>query len=121
MVSPQLCTAIAEAIGKPTLFEPGVLYYEKTTGLRYVCQDVFKSGPAMVRIGGGNGKARIMNPDWFVRVLTEPELYAMVKYRSCKAGNYHVIVIESEKQTTTIKFKKPEDTTYEFKAVGTKS
>lgn len=118
MVSPQLCTAIAEAIGKPTLFELGVLYYEKTTGLRYVCQDVFKSGPAMVRIGGGNGKARIMNPDWFVRVLTEPELYSMVKYHR---GESNIIVIESEKQTTTIKFKKPEDTTYEFKAIGTKS
>jgi hypothetical protein len=117
MVSVQLCTAIAEAIGKPTLFEPGVLYYEKETGLRYACQDVFKSGPAMVRIGGGNGKARIMNPEWFVRVLTEPELYAMVKHHR---GNHHAIVIESETKTTTIKFKKPEDTTYEFKAVGTK-
>lgn len=118
MVSVQLCRAIAEAIGKPTLFEPGVLYYEKTTGLRYTCQDVHKSGPSMVRIGGGNGKARVMNPDWFVRVLTEPELYGMVKYHR---GESNVIVIESETKTTTIKFKKPEDTTYEYKAVGTKS
>lgn len=114
MVSVKLCRAIAEATGKPTKFELGTMYYEKDTGLRYVCQDIFASGPSMVRIGGGSGKARVMNPDWFVRVLTDSELYKLVKYEQL---GKHVIVVDGETKITHIKFSKPEDVTYEYREI----
>jgi hypothetical protein len=64
----QYCLGKYEAENKPTMFEPGMPYYEKETGRLYVCQDVFKSGPCMVRIGG-YGKGKIMNPDWFIPAI----------------------------------------------------
>lgn len=73
----EICKAIHEAKETPVSFEPGNLYYEKQTGFVYCCQNIFKAGPCMVRIGGGNGKGRIMNPDWFIPAFTPFELVYM--------------------------------------------
>lgn len=105
MVSVELCKAIQKAKQCPVEFEPGGLYYEKTTGLKYVCQDVFKSGPCMVRIGFGGGKGSIMNPAWFVPALTVHDVSDMVKYH-----NVQQTVIEVN--GTLISFRSPSDTIF---------